>query len=72
MLGALLLAGIRFPLTAAAMGAGWSVMRYVYMVGYSAGGEGGKGRYKGITFWLFQLGLMGLAGYNGVAMVMGW
>lgn len=33
MLGSLLLAGLRFPLTAAVMGMGWSVARYLYMVG---------------------------------------
>lgn len=32
-LAALLLAGLRFPLAAAAMGLGWSVFRYLYMVG---------------------------------------
>jgi glutathione S-transferase len=72
MLGALLLAGIRFPLISAVMGAGWTMARYAYMVGYSQGGEGGKGRYKGVLFWLFQLGLVGLAGYNGVSMIMAW
>lgn len=70
--GALLLAGLRFPITSAVMGAGWAISRYIYMVGYSQGGPGGKGRYRGIYFWLFQFGLMGLAGFNGVAMVMGW
>ncbi|KAG9232042.1 hypothetical protein BJ875DRAFT_381630 [Amylocarpus encephaloides] len=72
MLGALMVAGVRFPLTAAAMGLAWSASRYLYMTGYNKGGEGGKGRYRGISFWLFQLGLMGLAGYSGVAMVMDW
>jgi len=68
--GALLLAGIRFPLTSAILGAAWTISRYIYMVGYSQGGPGG--RYKGIYFWLFQLGLVGLACFNGVAMIMGW
>jgi glutathione S-transferase len=72
MLGALLLAGLQFPITSALMGVGWTVARYVYMVGYSAGGAGGKGRYKGISFWLFQIGLIGLASYSGVAMILGW
>jgi len=72
MLAALLLAGLQFPVTAAVMGAGWTVSRYVYMDGYCRGGEGGKGRYRGSSFWLFQLGLVCLTGYTGVAMVMGW
>lgn len=66
-----MLAGLRFPLTAAVFGLGWSVSRYFYMTGYSKGGDG-KGRYNGVTFWLFQLGLLGLTGYNGLAMIMGW
>jgi len=32
------------------MGVGWTVSRYIYMVGYCEGGVGGKGRYKGIYF----------------------
>jgi glutathione S-transferase len=71
MLGALLLAGIKFPITSAAMGGAWTVSRYLYMVGYSKGGEGGKGRYQGIYFWLFQTGLIGLTIYSGVTMVLG-
>ncbi|KAK0122012.1 hypothetical protein ONS95_010276 [Cadophora gregata] len=70
-LGSLILAGLRFPLTAAVFGLGWSVSRYFYMTGYCKGGTG-KGRYNGITFWLFQLGLLGLTGYNGLAMILGW
>ncbi|KUJ07097.1 membrane-associated proteins in eicosanoid and glutathione metabolism [Mollisia scopiformis] len=67
-LGSLLLAGIRFPVTSALLGIAWTISRYVY----SQGGAGGKGRYKGISFFLFQAGLTGLAIYNGVAMVMQW
>jgi len=70
--GALLLAGLRFPITSALMGLGWTVSRYLYMVGYSKGGVGGKGRYNGIYFWFFQAGLAFLAVYNGVAMIAGW
>ncbi|PMD40759.1 membrane-associated proteins in eicosanoid and glutathione metabolism [Hyaloscypha variabilis F] len=66
---ALLLAGLQFPISSALMGAGWTVSRYMYMVGYSQGGEGGKG---GIYFWVFQAGLAALATYNGVAMILGW
>jgi len=67
---ALLLSGLKFPLTSAALGAAWSVSRFIYMRGYTAGGEGGKGRYKGIYFWLFQLGLIGLAGWTGAGLVL--
>jgi len=71
MLGALLFAGLNFPLTAAVLGAGWTASRYIYMRGYSAGGEGGKGRYRGIIFWLFQVGLVGLSAWTGVKMILG-
>ncbi|KAL2064116.1 hypothetical protein VTL71DRAFT_4610 [Oculimacula yallundae] len=71
MLTALVLAGLRFPVASAALGLGWSVSRYLYMTGYTKGGDG-KGRYNGSTFWLCQAGLYGLVGYSGVAMVMGW
>ncbi|KAA8563792.1 hypothetical protein MFRU_024g00250 [Monilinia fructicola] len=67
---ALLISGLQFPKTAALMGGAWSVSRWVYMKGYSQGGEGGKGRYKGASFWLFQLGLIGLCGWMGVGMVL--
>ena len=72
MLGSLFIAGLRFPIASAIMGAGWSVSRWLYMSGYSKGGDGGKGRYQGIVFWVFQLGLMLTAGYTGTAMVLGW
>ncbi|EPE25007.1 hypothetical protein GLAREA_11588 [Glarea lozoyensis ATCC 20868] len=70
MLGALMLAGIGFPKTAGALGGAWTVARYLYMTGYNKGGEGGKGRYRGIWFWLCQAGLVGLAAYTGVSMIL--
>jgi hypothetical protein len=44
--------------------------RLTYGNRYSKGDEGGKGRYQGIFFWLFEIGLMGLTIYNGVTMIM--
>jgi len=70
MLASLLLAGLRFPVAAAAMGFGWSLGRYLYMTGYTRGDAGGKGRYQGIFFQVFQFGLVLMAGYNGVMMVL--
>ncbi|TAQ87708.1 hypothetical protein B7494_g3952 [Chlorociboria aeruginascens] len=72
LVGSMLIAGLRFPLVAAAMGAAWSVLRYLYMSGYSKGLYNGKGRYRGLHFMEFQAGLIGLAAWTGVAMVMGW
>lgn len=70
----LLIAGLRFPITAAVMGAVWTLSRYMYLNGYSKGGDGGKGRYKrgGAFFWLPQVAVIGMAGYTGLAMVLGW
>ncbi|TVY17381.1 Microsomal glutathione S-transferase 3 [Lachnellula arida] len=71
-LGALFIAGLSYPRVAAGMGLGWSVCRWLYMRGYSEGAEGGKGRYKGIAYMLFQFGLIGMAGWTGVGTVLGW
>jgi glutathione S-transferase len=70
-LASLLIAGLQFPVSAAVLGAAWSVTRYLYMVGYSQGGTG-KGRYRGISFWMFQVGLLGLTAWSGVSLVLGW
>jgi glutathione S-transferase len=68
---ALVLAGLRYPVAAGALGVGWCVARWMYMQGYSTGAEGGKGRYKGIWFYLCHFGLVGLCGWSGVQMVRG-
>ncbi|ESZ97177.1 putative Microsomal glutathione S-transferase 3 [Sclerotinia borealis F-4128] len=62
---AMLVSGLQFPRTAAVLGGFWSLSRWAYMRGYSRGGAGGKGRYEGIAFWGFQLGLMGMCGWMG-------
>lgn len=73
LLGALLIAGLKYPVAASIMGAGWSLSRYMYMLGYSKGGESGKSRYKrgGSFFWIFQFGLIGMAAWTGISMVLG-
>lgn len=68
---ALLVAGLRSPVTASVMGAGWLVSRIVYAVGYTMESkENGKGRLYGAPFWLFQVGLFGMVGWSGVKMLM--
>ena len=47
-----------------------SISRYLYMSGYCSGKEGGKGRYRGISFYLFQFSLYGLTIWNGVTMLL--
>ena len=67
----MLVAGVRYPLVSAGLGAVWMVFRVVYAVGYTqADKEKGSGRLVGSPFWLAQLGLFGLAGWVGVEMVM--
>ncbi|KAF2456392.1 hypothetical protein BDY21DRAFT_372507 [Lineolata rhizophorae] len=70
-LAGLLLAGLRFPVAAAATAALWSVFRTLYAVGYTrADREGGKGRLVGSGFWLCQGALYVMAGWAGVGLLM--
>jgi glutathione S-transferase len=70
---AMLVAGLEYPVAAAAMGAGWTLSRALYMTGYTSGTpeSKGSGRYRGSAFWLFELGLIGTAAWVGIKMVMG-
>jgi glutathione S-transferase len=67
----MLIAGLVYPKAAAALGLGWTLNRYVYLIGYTnpALGEGGKGRYYGIGYMLCQYVLLGMVGYIGYGMV---
>ncbi|KAF2101124.1 membrane-associated proteins in eicosanoid and glutathione metabolism [Rhizodiscina lignyota] len=70
-LPAILIAGLKFPLTSAAVGAVWTVCRVLYARGYTrADKEQGKGRYAGMAFWLCQAVLYGMTGWMGVQMFM--
>ncbi|KAF1847291.1 glutation S-transferase [Cucurbitaria berberidis CBS 394.84] len=52
-LAAMLITGLKYPTTAAVLGAVWSVNRVVYAIGYTnSGSEGGKGRYYGALWML--------------------
>jgi glutathione S-transferase len=62
-LGALMIAGLRYPVAAAVLGGVWAVNRVVYAIGYTRSGEqGGKGRYYGILWMLAHYVLVGMAG----------
>ncbi|KAL6704895.1 hypothetical protein ACN47E_007578 [Coniothyrium glycines] len=51
-LSAMLVAGLKYPVVAAGLGAVWSVNRVVYAIGYTRSGEqGGTGRYYG-SLWM--------------------
>ncbi|XP_044721934.1 MAPEG family domain-containing protein [Hirsutella rhossiliensis] len=41
-LGALLIAGLRYPFPAAVLGAGWAVSRVIYVLGYTSAGPAGR------------------------------
>lgn len=70
ILTSMLIAGTRFPIPTAVMGAGWLVSRVVYTIGYTSNGP--KGRLTGsIGHNLFGLGLAFTACYTSVQMVRG-
>jgi len=65
-LPALMIAGLKYPLASAGLGAGWIVSRIMYAVGYtSKNSTDGKGRLAGAGFWLCQFALYVMAGKVG-------
>lgn len=67
---AMLVAGLRFPVSTALMGAGWIVSRVLFALGYTNKDKpDGSGRMIGAAFWLFQLGVFGLTSYTGVKLI---
>lgn len=71
LVAALLISGLYYPLVSAALGAGWTVSRVMYAIGYTRKDKtDGSGRLVGMGFWLFQLGLYGLSAWCGIKMLM--
>ena len=67
----MLLAGTRYPLWSAGLGAAWMVNRLIYALGYTSEKQtNGKGRLYGTGFFFCQLGLFGLAGWTGYKMLL--
>ncbi|KAI9880213.1 MAG: hypothetical protein M1830_004799 [Pleopsidium flavum] len=69
LLATLMVAGLKYPLLASAMGAAWGVARLVYAFGYvSPTQKFGSGRYPGLALFVFPqiaLGIMsGFVGWN--------
>jgi glutathione S-transferase len=63
VLTALMVGGALYPKTSAGLGAAWVVSRIAYTLGYlRADKTEGKGRSAGTSFFLFQLGLLGVMG----------
>ncbi|KAH8594946.1 putative microsomal glutathione S-transferase 3 [Bisporella sp. PMI_857] len=62
-LGALLLAGFGYPVSAGVLGGVWVVSRFAYMKGYVNGKkENGRGRYAGGLGMLQHVSIIGLTG----------
>jgi glutathione S-transferase len=70
----MLVAGLQYPVLAAATGAVWTVSRVSYAVGYTnKSKEGGRGRYSGgvgALFWACQLAFAGMVAKAGFDLVM--
>ena len=72
MLGCLLVGGLAYPKTSAALGAAWCWFRVVYALGYTrADQQKGKGRNGGLLFVLAQVGLYGVVGKMAWDVLMG-
>lgn len=66
VLAALLIAGLKYPVTSTALGAVWSIGRVLYATGYTrADKKDGRGRHRGGFSWFAQLGLYGLVAKTG-------
>jgi len=67
-LAAMMISGLAFPRTTAALGAAWTVSRYFYMTGYcDTSKPKATGRLPGFyVSFLTTLGLIGMAGYTGL------
>lgn len=61
-LGAMLIAGLKWPVATAALAGVWSVNRVIYAIGYTNGSEGGKGRYYGALWMIAHYVMVGMAG----------
>jgi glutathione S-transferase len=68
----LFVAGLRYPVPAAALGLLWSASRVAYAVGYTSGGskKGAGGRQLGSFGYISVLGLLGMSVWTAVQMVM--
>ncbi|KAL2255041.1 hypothetical protein VTK26DRAFT_4270 [Humicola hyalothermophila] len=71
LLGSLLIAGLKYPVYAATLGAVWTISRVVYAYGYST--KGPQGRIRGfIPSILSDLALKFMAGYAALGYALNW
>ena len=70
-MAALLIAGLKYPVASAALGALWCVGRVLYAVGYTAADKkNGSGRRRGTIGYVGQLGLYALVAKTGYDLLM--
>jgi glutathione S-transferase len=70
-LAALLIAGLKYPVTSAALGVLWSIGRVLYATGYTlVEKKNGSGRHRGTFFWVGQVGLYALVVKTGYDLLM--
>ncbi|KAL2119446.1 hypothetical protein VTJ04DRAFT_6407 [Mycothermus thermophilus] len=70
-LGSLLIAGLKYPVFSASLGAVWSVARTVYALGYTSKGPEGRTFGAGISI-LTDFVLKFTAGYAALGLALGW
>ena|SRR5579871_6076094 len=71
VLAALLIAGLKYPVASASLGALWSFGRVLFATGYTrADKKDGTGRYRGGINYIGQLGLYGLVAKTGYDLLM--
>jgi glutathione S-transferase len=63
--------GLKFPITAAILGVGWSIGRIVYAAGYSSGDPAKRAPGSALA-GIVYLALIGGAGYAGVLMALNY
>ena len=67
---AMLISGLRYPITTASMGVAWSIFRVLYAVGYTRSDKtDATGRLIGIPHSFIQLGLYFMMAWTGYQMV---
>lgn len=71
VLAMIMVAGLRYPVAAAGLGAWWSINRVLFALGYmDTSKKEGAGRYRGIGQYIGWLGLMGLTIKSGIDLVL--
>lgn len=71
VLSMIMVAGLRYPLAAAGLGAWWSLNRVLFALGYmDPSKKDGAGRYRGIGQYIGFLGLIGLTIKSGIDLIL--